>query len=132
MTSNYENSSFFLTFIQEKEEKQWETYKEGLTLRLDINEICDISDLFEKNRGNKQIIHAYKGEKKNFWFGFERKKEDIVFSIKGRISGIDRQKYNRSHQKSFYKGELRLLRKLWFHIEKEFIKYTTKGKTDGE
>ena len=128
ITSDYNTSSFYLNFIQEKGNQQWETYKEGLTLSLNLSEICDISEILEKDKGNKRIIHVYKVEKKDFWFGFEKKNEDWVFSIKGRsINKITRDDI-RSHQKSFDKGELRLLKKLLFHIEDEFIEFTTKGK----
>ncbi len=118
INSNYETGDFYLNFIQEIN-KNWETYKEGLNIKLNPKEICDINEVLEAGKGNTKIIHKYQEQKKDFWIGFEKKQTDLVFSVKGRNEV-------RSHQKSFFGGEFRLLKNLLKHIEGEFIEFTTK------
>ena len=130
INSNSDNGDFFLNFIQEKENGKWETYKEGLNIKLGLKEICEILYILEKNRGKTNIIHKYKNNQKNFWIGFEQKQNDLVFSIKGKIKDLSNGKELRAHQKSFFQGELRLLKKLLIHIENEFIELTTIAKSD--
>lgn len=128
INSNYETGDFYLNFIMEKKDHQWETYREGLNIKLNLKEICDVADILDKGNNNTRIIHKYQEVQKNFWLGFEKKQTDIVFSIKGRSKELNTGSEIRSHQKSFFKGELRLLIGLWKHIEKEFIEFTTKAK----
>lgn len=128
ISSNYEKNDFYLNFIQEKEENRWESYNEGLNIKLNLIEICNVADILNKGIKNTRIIHKYKNQQKDFWLGFEQKQSDIVFSIKGRVKDLSKGDETRSHQKSFSEGELRLLQELWLHIEKEFIEYTTIAK----
>ena len=128
LNSNYETEEIFLNFIQKLNENQWEKYREGLNLKLTLKEICNINYVLEAGNGSTKLIHNYQGLKKDFWLGFEKKQSDIVFSVKGRAKNISENKEIRSHQKSFYKGELRLLTKLLTHIENEFIEFTTQSK----
>jgi len=64
INSNSDNGDFYLNFIQEKENGKWETYKEGLNIKLGLKEICEILYILEKNRGKTNIIHKYKNNPK--------------------------------------------------------------------
>jgi len=132
ISTDYEKRNFFVNFIQDKGNKNWESYQEGLIIKIETKEICDVANVFENNRGNTSIIHKFKGVQKDFWFGFEKKGNDVVFSIKGRSKNVNTGDQIRSHMKSFFKGELRLLKKLWLHLEEEFIQFTTKSTSEGK
>ena len=67
ISSDYEEGNFFLNFIQEKENNQWEKYQEGLSISLNLKEICEIAQIFINNSGSTKIIHKYEGELKDFW-----------------------------------------------------------------
>jgi len=130
INSNYQKENFYLNFIQEKKTGGWENISEGLIISLKLKEICDISEILERGERDKNIIYNFNNQQKDFWFGFEKKQTDQFFSIKGRTKNLETGEKIRSHQKSFDGGELRLLKKLWHHIENEFIEFTTKVKKD--
>ena len=132
ISTDYEKGNFFINFIQDKGNRNWESYQEGLILKLEPKEICDVANILENNRGNTSVIHKFKDQQKDIWFGFEKKGNDLVFSIKGRSKILKSGDQIRLHIKSFFGGELRLFKKLWYHLEEEFVQFTTKPTDDGK
>jgi len=132
ISTDYEKSNFFINFIEDKGNKNWESYQEGLIIKLETKEICDVANILEENRGNTKVIHRFKDQQKTFWFGYEKKGNNLVFSIKGSSNDLKSRDQIRSHMKSFFGGELRLLKKLLCHLEEEFVQFTTKPTDEGK
>lgn len=124
VTKNYQDQ-VHLNFIRKVNEK-WQQLKEGIHIKLNLEELCKITKYFESENVNEgiNIIHQFSKEDniKNFKFQFNydrNNKDKKILFIKAKLDNKpDYRKFSKPFKSE---GEKRLLVKIFQHLENEKI-----------